>query len=95
MGGASVTFEPGARTAWHTHLLGQTLIITAGNGRVQRWGGAVEEVKPGDVVQFAPSWTFEFPGGASWAGIDISPDGQYLIISDTGPDEIYVFTRGN
>lgn len=53
-GGATVTFEPGARTAWHTHPLGQTLIITAGCGRVQRWDGPVEEVNPGDVVQFAP-----------------------------------------
>jgi quercetin dioxygenase-like cupin family protein len=52
--GASVTFEPGARTAWHTHPLGQTLIITAGCGWVQREGGAVEEVHPGDVVWFAP-----------------------------------------
>ena len=51
---ASVTFEPGARTAWHTHPLGQTLIITAGCGRVRRWGGPVEEVHPGDVIQFAP-----------------------------------------
>jgi quercetin dioxygenase-like cupin family protein len=52
--GASVTFEPGARTAWHTHPLGQTLIVTAGLGLVQRWGGAVEEIRPGDVVWFAP-----------------------------------------
>ena len=51
---ASVTFEPGARTAWHTHPLGQTLIITAGCGRVQRWGGPVEEIRPGDVITFAP-----------------------------------------
>ena len=51
-GGASVTFEPGARTAWHTHPLGQTLIITAGCGWVQRWDGPIEEVHPGDVVQF-------------------------------------------
>jgi quercetin dioxygenase-like cupin family protein len=51
---ASVTFEPGARTAWHTHPLGQTLIVTAGCGRVQREGGPVEEIKPGDVVWFAP-----------------------------------------
>ena len=49
---ASVTFEPGARTAWHTHPLGQTLIITAGCGRVQREGEAVEEVRPGDIVWF-------------------------------------------
>ena len=49
--GTSVTFEPGARTAWHTHPLGQTLIVTAGVGRVQLAGGAVEEIRPGDVVQ--------------------------------------------
>ena len=52
--GAQVTFEPGARTAWHTHPLGQTLIVTSGLGRVQREGGRVEEVGPGDVVWFAP-----------------------------------------
>lgn len=52
--GASVTFEPGARTAWHTHPLGQTLIVVSGLGRVQRLGGPVEEIRPGDVVWFAP-----------------------------------------
>jgi len=52
--GASVTFEPGARTAWHTHPLGQTLIVTAGCGRAQRWGGPIEEVRPGDLVWFPP-----------------------------------------
>jgi quercetin dioxygenase-like cupin family protein len=52
--GASVTFEPGARTAWHTHPLGQTLIVTAGCGRVCRWGGPVEEIRPGDVVWISP-----------------------------------------
>ena len=52
--GAGVTFEPGTRTAWHTHPLGQTLIITAGCGWVQREGGPVEEVHPGDVVWFPP-----------------------------------------
>ncbi len=52
--GASVTFEPGARTAWHTHPLGQTLVVTAGCGRVQREGGPVEEIRPGDVVWFSP-----------------------------------------
>lgn len=50
--GASVTFEPGARTAWHTHPLGQTLVVTAGCGRVQRWGGPIEEIRPGDDVWF-------------------------------------------
>ncbi len=55
VGAASVTFEPGARTAWHTHPLGQTLIVTFGRGLVQREGGPVEEVRPGDVVWFEPS----------------------------------------
>ena len=52
--GASVTFEPGARTAWHTHPLGQTLIVTSGSGLAQRWSGPVEEIRPGDVVWFPP-----------------------------------------
>ena len=52
--GASVTFEPGARTAWHTHPLGQTLIVTSGGGLAQREGGPIEQIRPGDVVQFAP-----------------------------------------
>ena len=54
VGGAAVTFEPGARTAWHTHPLGQTLIVTAGVGWAQREGGPVEEIRPGDVVWFPP-----------------------------------------
>jgi quercetin dioxygenase-like cupin family protein len=52
--GVAVTFEPGARTAWHTHPLGQTLIVISGGGRVQRLGGAIEEIRPGDVVWFPP-----------------------------------------
>ncbi len=52
--GSSVTFEPGARTAWYTHPLGQTLIVTAGCGRVQRWGGPIEDIHPGDVIWFPP-----------------------------------------
>lgn len=52
--GASVTFEPGARTAWHTHPLGQTLIVLTGAGRVQRDGGPIEQIHPGDVVWFPP-----------------------------------------
>jgi len=59
--GASVTFEPGARTAWHTHPLGQTLIVTSGMGRTQRWGGRVEEIRSGDVV-WGP------PGEKHWHG---------------------------
>ncbi|MBC7772708.1 MAG: cupin domain-containing protein [Pyrinomonadaceae bacterium] len=58
---ASVTFEPGARTAWHTHPLGQTLLVTAGQGWIQRWGGSVEEINPGDVV-----WIL--PGEKHWHG---------------------------
>ena len=58
---ASVTFEPGARTAWHTHPLGQTLIVTAGCGWAQREGGPVEEICPGDVIWF-------FPGERHWHG---------------------------
>lgn len=52
--GASVTFEPGACTAWHTHPLGQTLIVISGLGRAQSWGGPIEEIQPGDVVWFSP-----------------------------------------
>jgi len=54
VGGATVTFEPGARTAWHTHPLGQTLLVTAGLGWVQRQGGPVEDIRPGDIVWFEP-----------------------------------------
>ena len=52
--GAAVTFEPGARTAWHTHPLGQTLIVLSGLGRVRRWDGPIEEIRPGDVVWIPP-----------------------------------------
>lgn len=64
---AIVTFDPGARTAWHTHPLGQTLIVTAGLGWAQRWGGPVEEIRPGDVVWFPPGekhWHGASPGSA-------------------------------
>ena len=52
--GASVTFEPGARTAWHTHPLGQTLVVIAGCGRARRWDGPIEEIRPGDIIRFSP-----------------------------------------
>ncbi len=65
LSGATVTFEPGARTAWHTHPLGQTILIIAGLGRVQREGGPIETVQPGDIVFFAP-------GEKHWHGA--SPD---------------------
>lgn len=61
--GALVTFEPGARTDWHTHPLGQTLIVTAGCGRVQQWGGEVQEIRPGDVVSI-PANTKHWHGAA-------------------------------
>ena len=64
--GASVTFEPGARTAWHTHPLGQTLIVIAGAGRAQRWGGPIEEIRPGDVIWFPP-------GEKHWHGASQRP----------------------
>lgn len=53
--GANVTFEPGARTAWHSHPLGQTLIVTAGCGLIQLWGSSIEEIHPGDVIWIAPN----------------------------------------
>jgi quercetin dioxygenase-like cupin family protein len=59
--GAAVTFEPGARSAWHTHPMGQVLIVTAGAGRVQQWSGPVQEIRPGDVI-----WTP--PGVKHWHG---------------------------
>lgn len=69
---ARVTFEPGARTAWHTHPLGQTLYVTEGEGRVQREGGAVETIRPGDVVWFPP-------GEKHWHGA--GPDGPMTHIA--------------
>ncbi len=66
--GASVTFEPGARTAWHTHPLGQTLIVTAGCGYAQREGGPIEEIHPGDVVWFSPGET-HWHGATSTTGM--------------------------
>lgn len=59
--GAAVTFEPGARSAWHTHPKGQALIVTSGLGRIQQWGGQVQEIRPGDVI-----WTP--PGIKHWHG---------------------------
>lgn len=80
--GASVTFEPGARTAWHTHPLGQTLIVTAGCGWAQREGGPVEEIRPGDVVSFAPGekhWHGATPDTAmSHIAIHEKRDGKFV-----------------
>lgn len=75
IGGAIVTFEPGARTAWHTHPLGQTLIVTAGCGWVQRESGSVEEIHPGDVVWFAP-------GEKHWHGATATTSMSHIAIAE-------------
>lgn len=75
VGGASVTFEPGARTAWHSHPLGQTLIVTTGCGRVQRWNGPIEEIRPGDVIQFAP-------GEKHWHGATSTTSVTHIAIQE-------------
>ncbi|HYF86162.1 (R)-mandelonitrile lyase [Azospirillum sp.] len=72
---ASVTFELGARTAWHTHPLGQTLIVTAGVGRVQREGGPVEEIRPGDVIWFPP-------GEKHWHGASPTTSMTHIAIQE-------------
>jgi quercetin dioxygenase-like cupin family protein len=91
--GASVTFEPGARTAWHTHPLGQTLIVTSGVGRAQRWGGPIEEIRPGDVVWFAPGekhWHGASPKTAmSHIAIQERQDGQAVDWLEAVTDEQY------
>ena len=74
--GAAVTFEPGARTAWHTHPLGQTLIVLFGRGRVQRNGGPIEEIHPGDVVWFAP-------GEKHWHGASPDTAMQHIAVQET------------
>jgi quercetin dioxygenase-like cupin family protein len=75
VGGAIVTFEPGARTAWHTHPLGQTLIVTSGFGWVQREGGAVEEIRPGDVIWFEP-------GEKHWHGATANTAMTHIAIAE-------------
>ena len=74
--GSYVTFEPGARPAWHTHPLGQTLIVTAGTGRVQRWGDPVEEIRPGDVVWIPP-------GQKHWHGAAPTTAMTHIAIQDS------------
>jgi len=73
--GAHVTFEPGARTAWHTHPLGQTLIVTSGLGWAQRWDGPIEEIGPGDVVWFPP-------GEKHWHGATPSTAMTHIAIQE-------------
>ena len=75
IGGAIVTFEPGARTAWHTHPLGQTLIVTSGSGRVQRDGGRIEDIGPGDIVWFEP-------GERHWHGASPTTGMTHIAIAE-------------
>lgn len=74
--GASVTFEPGARTAWHTHPLGQTLVVTSGLGWAQREGGPKEEIRPGDVVWFSP-------GEKHWHGASATVGMTHIAIQES------------
>ena len=93
LAGASVTFEPGARTVWHTHPLGQTLIILSGCGRVQREGGPVEEIHPGDVVRFAPEekhWHGAAPAtGMTHIALQEQLDGKVVEWMEPVTDEQY------
>jgi quercetin dioxygenase-like cupin family protein len=73
--GTSVTFEPGARTAWHTHPLGQTLIVTFGRGLAQIWGGPIEEIRPGDVIWFPP-------GEKHWHGASATTALSHIAIQE-------------
>ena len=72
---AAVTFEPGSRTAWHSHPLGQTLFVIAGSGRTQRWGGSIEEIHPGDVVWIAP-------GEKHWHGASMTTAMTHIAIQE-------------
>jgi len=91
--GASVTFEPGARTAWHTHPLGQTLIVTSGRGFVQSWGGRVEAIHPGDVVSCPPGeklWHGATPDSAmTHIAIQEELDGKVVNWMEKVSDELY------
>lgn len=93
VGGGIVTFEPGARTAWHTHPLGQTLIVTAGVGRVQKWGDSVQTINPGDVVWIPPGvkhWHGASPTmGMSHVAISESLDGKSVIwMEKVAPEQV-------
>ena len=91
--GALVTFEPGARTAWHTHPAGQTLIVTSGLGWVQQEGGPIEEVCPGDIVWFEPNekhWHGASPNKAmSHIAIQEELDGEVVTWMEKVSDEQY------
>ena len=92
--GANVAFEPGARTAWHTHPLGQTLIVTSGLGWAQRWSGPIEEIRSGDVVWFAPNekhWHGATPTTAmTHIAIQEALNGKVVDWMEHVTDEIYL-----
>lgn len=96
--GAHVTFDPGARTAWHTHPLGQTIIVTFGLGRVQRAGGPVQEIRPGDVVFFEPGerhWHGASPAtGMSHIALQEPQDGQVVTWAEHVSDADYAGEGG-
>ena len=97
-GGATVTFEPGARTAWHTHPLGQTLLIVSGSGRIQREGGPIEEIRPGDIVWF-PAGEKHWHGAApdcamSHVAIAEALDGKTVEWMEKGTDAQYGAAAG-
>ena len=96
--GVSVTFEPSARTAWHTHTLGQTLIVTAGRGLAQRLGGPIEEIRPGDVIWIAPGekhWHGAAPTTAmTHIAIQEHLDGKVVDWMEKVSDEQYQQYRG-
>jgi quercetin dioxygenase-like cupin family protein len=98
-GGAIVTFEPGARTAWHTHPLGQTLVVTSGLGWAQREGGPIEEIRPGDIVWFPPRekhWHGATPTTAmSHIAIAEQLDGKAVQWMEHVTDEQYQPTSNN
>lgn len=91
--GGTVSFEPGARTAWHTHPLGQTLIVTAGTGLVQHWGGAIQEIRPGDIVWIPPGvkhWHGAVPtAGMTHVAISEAQDGKTVDWLEHVSDEQY------
>ena len=91
--GGHVTFEPGARTAWHSHPLGQTLIVTAGTGRIQFWGGAIQEIRTGDVVSIPPAtkhWHGASPGSSmTHIAIQEQADGKTADWHEKVTDEAY------
>jgi quercetin dioxygenase-like cupin family protein len=97
--GNSVTFEPGARTAWHAHPLGQTLIVTAGCGRAQHWGGPIEEIRPGDVICIAPGekhWHGAAPTTAmTHIAIQEALDGKAVDWMEKVSDEQYQAPKEN